>query len=129
MHMPFVLTPMAADYVGLIAAGFAYGYARLGVPELELRHRIWNGYAYFALAIDAPEAEHDAVFARRTEACRAAIAMTDAYWREQAIPELQRALRWVADLPVERRCRVTTWPTPGTRSGAGWPAAGRSISG
>ena len=27
MHMPFVLTPMAGDYVGLIGSGFAYGYA------------------------------------------------------------------------------------------------------
>ncbi len=100
MHMPFVLTPMAGDYVGLLASGFAYGYARLSVPELELRQRTWNGYAYFALAIDAPEAEHDAIFARRTEASRAAILTTDAYWREQALPEIQGVYRWIVDLPV-----------------------------
>ena len=48
-----------------------------------------------------PDAERDAVFARRTEASRAAIAVTDAYWRERAIPELRGHYAWVASLPVD----------------------------
>jgi pyruvate,water dikinase len=100
MHMPFVLTPMAGDYVGLIGGGFAYGYARLGVA-MEIRHRIWNGYAYFALALDGSDAEREAVFDRRTEASRAAVAVTDAYWRERAIPELRGHYAWVASLPID----------------------------
>lgn len=101
MHMPFVLKPMAGDYVGLIAGGFAYGYGRLGVPEIDISHRIWNGYAYFGLRLDVTDAEREAIFARRTEASRAAIAVTDAYWRDVAIPELSAHYAWIADVPVE----------------------------
>ena len=100
MHMPVALTPLAADYVRTLAAGFAYGYRRLDVP-FEIRARVWNGYAYFTLSTEVPEAERPAMFARRTEAARAQIPVTDAYWRERAIPELRRIYAWIADRPVE----------------------------
>jgi rifampicin phosphotransferase len=100
MHTPFALTPMAADFVGLIGGGFAYGYRRLAVP-IEIRLRVWNGYAYFAASVDAPDSEEDAVWARRTEASRAAITETEPYWRESGLPELRGHYDWVAGVPVD----------------------------
>ena len=92
MHMPGALSALAGDYACVIASGMAYGHLRMGTP-VEMRIRIWNGYAYFGLATDVPEAEQAAMWERRTEAERAAIKSADAYWREQAVPELRAALR------------------------------------
>ena len=41
------------------------------------------------------------MWARRDEAARAQIPLTDAYWRERAIPELRAHYGWVAAVPVE----------------------------
>src|SRR5262245_27764131 len=100
MHMPYRLLPLAGDYVMVIASGFGYGYSRLGLP-LEIKGRTWNGFAYFAADVAAPEAEHKAIWERRNVAARAQIPITDAYWRERALPELRAAYAWLAGLPVE----------------------------
>jgi phosphohistidine swiveling domain-containing protein len=113
MHMPMALTPLAADYVRSLAAGFAYGYVRLELP-IEIKVRIWNGYAYFAGDVDAPEEEHAAVWELRTERSRAQIPLTDAYWRERALPELGELYRWIDDRPVATMGLpelATTWET------------------
>jgi hypothetical protein len=88
MHMPTAVSPLASDYIRSLASGFAYGYKRLGVP-IEIKARVWNGYAYFTLDTNVPEPEQAALFERRTEAARAQIPLTDEYWRERAIPELR----------------------------------------
>jgi hypothetical protein len=100
MHMPMAVAPLGADYVRTLASGFAYGYERLEIPA-EILVRIWNGYVYFAVDTEVPEAEQDAMWERRTEGARAQIPLTDAYWREKAIPELRGHYEWVAALPVE----------------------------
>jgi pyruvate,water dikinase len=100
MHMPHALSPLAAEYVRTLASGFAYGYKRLAIP-VEIKVRIWNGYAYFTLDTEVPEPEHDAMWERRKEAARAQIPVTDAYWRDRALPELREYYAWVAGLPVE----------------------------
>jgi phosphohistidine swiveling domain-containing protein len=113
MHMPGALTPLAADYVRSLAAGFAYGYRRLGLP-IEIKVRVWNGYAYFAGDVDAPDEEHAAVWELRAERARAQIPLTDAYWREQALPELGELYRWIEDRPVDTMATAelaTTWET------------------
>ena len=100
MHMPGALSALAGDYVKVIAAGMAYGHQRLGTP-VEMRIRIWNGYAYFGLATDVPESEHAAMWQRRTEGARAAIGTAHAYWHEEAVPQVSAAYDWVAARTVE----------------------------
>ena len=100
MHMPAALSALGGDYVRVIAGGMAYGHQRLDTP-VEMRIRIWNGYAYFGLATDVPESEQAAMWERRHEGARAAIQTADAYWHERAVPELSAAYDWVATQPVE----------------------------
>ena len=85
MHMPGALSALAGDYAGVVCAGMAYGHQRMGTA-VEMRVRVWNGYAYFGLATDVPEAEQEAMWERRTVAARAAIQDADAYWHERAMP-------------------------------------------
>jgi pyruvate,water dikinase len=100
MHTPRVVRPLGEDYLGLLNQGFAWRYERLGVP-LSILTRVWNGYAYFAFRIDAPEAEHEAVLARYSEARRNRIPLTAAYWRDEALPELQNLYREIDEIPVD----------------------------
>jgi rifampicin phosphotransferase len=99
MHMPQALTPLAGDYVLMMGVGFAYGYERLAVP-IEIKVRIWNGFAYFAADIPLPDDEHDAVWRKRTERARAQIAGAHAYWAG-ALPEVKAIYAEVAAIPVE----------------------------
>ena len=100
----------------------AYGHQRMGTP-VEMRVRVWNGYAYFGLATDVPEAEQDAMWERRTEAARAAIQDADAYWHERAVPEVSAAYAWVAARPVETMPPpelAETWDEVWARIGRCW---------
>ena len=122
MHMPAALSALAADWVRTMGSGFAYGYERLGVPA-EIRTRVWNGYAYFALATDVPESERPAMWARRTEAARARIPFTEAYWHGVAIPEVRGIYAWIAARPVETLPAAElaeTWDDVWTRVGRCW---------
>lgn len=122
MHMPTALAPLAADYVLVLAAGFAYGYQRIEMP-VAMRARIWNHYVYFGLRIDVPEEDRPAMFDRATETTRAQIPVTDAYWRERAIPELRGIYEWVAGQPVETMPAADlaeTWQEAWTRIGRCW---------
>ena len=121
MHMPMALTPLAADYVGTIASGFSYGYERLGFPA-EIKVRVLNGYAYFTLDTEVPEPEQAAMWERRTEASRAQIPLTDAYWR-RAVPELRDYYGWVAGAAVETipaEDLADRWDETWTRIGRCW---------
>ena len=122
MHMPMSVAPLAADYVRTLASGFSYGYERLGIP-VEILVRVWNGYAYFTIDTEVPEAEQPAMWLRRDEAARAQIPLTDAYWRERAIPELRDHYAWVEAQPVETMPAdglATTWDEAWTRIGRCW---------
>jgi rifampicin phosphotransferase len=122
MHMPAALTSLSADYVLTLGSGFAYCYRRLDIP-IDIRTRIWNAYAYFGVATDVPEGEQPSMWERRTEACRARIPVTEAYWRETAIPELRDIYDWVASRPVETMPAeelAETWEEVWTRIGRCW---------
>src|SRR4029078_3206599 len=93
MHMPGALSALAGDYTRVIGAGMAYGHQRMG-PPVEMRVRVWNGYASFGLATDVPEAEQEAMWERRTVAARAAIQDADAYWHGRGGPGVAGPLRW-----------------------------------
>jgi rifampicin phosphotransferase len=99
MHMPSALAPLAGDYVHTIGSGFAYGYRSIGLP-LEMRTRIWNGYAYFAWRTDAPLSAGVDPWDGFADACRARIPTSDAYWHER-VPELRDIYAGIAAQPVE----------------------------
>jgi phosphohistidine swiveling domain-containing protein len=122
MHAPRPLTPLGEDYVGLLVKGFAYKYERLGIPA-EVLVRVWNGYAYFGFRINAPESERDAVMARYTEIRRGLVPLTAAYWRDEAIPELQAMYRdidqvAVDDLPADQL--AAAWELAWTHAERAW---------
>jgi pyruvate,water dikinase len=100
MHTPRPLTPLGEDYVGLLTKGFAHRYERLGLPA-EVLSRVWNGYTYFAFRINAPEDEHEAVMARYSVLRRGRVPLTAAYWRDEAMPELQAMYRDIDQVAVD----------------------------
>jgi pyruvate,water dikinase len=100
MHTPRAIKPLGVDYLALLDQGFAWRYEQLGVP-LAILTRVWNGYAYFSFRIAAPEQEHEAVMARYIEARRARIPLTAAYWRDEALPELQAMYREIDEVRVD----------------------------
>lgn len=99
MHMPQALTPLAGDYVLLMTQGFGYGYDRLDLP-IQIKSRIWNGYAYFAADIPLPESEHDRVWEQRRVRARQQIDATHGYWMK-GLDEIRAIYADVAAIPVE----------------------------
>lgn len=91
MHMPRAIPPLSEDYVAALMAGIVYRYRAMGLPAT-IPVRVWNGYTYFALKIDAPADQHEALMDRAPEMRRTLIPGTAAYWR-RALPELQSMYR------------------------------------
>jgi pyruvate,water dikinase len=88
MHMPFAMTPLAADYVRVIGGGFNEPYERLDHPP-RMFTAVWNGYAYFAGRPNAQEEERKPNRERFFEKCRQRAEVTADYWANEAIPELK----------------------------------------
>ncbi len=91
MHMPRAIPPLSEDYVAALMAGIAYRYRAMGLPAT-IPVRVWNGYTYFALKIDAPPDEHEALMNRAPDMRRSLIPGTAAFWT-RALPELQAIYR------------------------------------
>jgi pyruvate,water dikinase len=87
MHTPRAVPPLSEDYLACLEAGFAYGYQAVGHPA-SILVRVWNGYAYFAYRIDAPEAEHDAIRAAAPDRYRSEIPLASDYW-QRSLAELR----------------------------------------
>jgi pyruvate,water dikinase len=102
MHMPFALAPLAADWVRAVGQGFGSWKAHLGVdiPSRTFT-AIWNGYAYYAYDPGAEGKERQANDERSLEAWRASEASTEAYWRDEALPELRAIYHQMDEAPVE----------------------------
>ena len=66
MHMPRAIPPLSEDYVAAVIAGIVYRYRAMGLPAT-IPVRVWNGYTYFALKIDAPADQHEALMNRAPE--------------------------------------------------------------
>lgn len=100
MHMPFALTPLAADFItSCIGGGFNPRYEAFGAPQ-RLYARVWNGWAYFSFRANVPAGEERAADARWVATQRAQIPITEAYWRDEALPELRRMFDAMAAIPV-----------------------------
>ncbi|MEO5703356.1 MAG: PEP-utilizing enzyme [Candidatus Limnocylindrales bacterium] len=101
MHMPYALTPLASDYVEhTIGASFNYHHQRFGGPQT-LLGRVWHGYAYFGFSWNVPTEQEDATKERWTQALRDRIPATAAYWRDDAMPELERLYASISSVPVD----------------------------
>ena len=102
MHMPVALTPLAASWVRVIGQGFGAWRAHLGVDfPPRTRTAIWNGYAYFAYDAGAEGDELKRIEQEMTEVMRAQIPVAEAYWREEARPELEGIYRRMRAAPIE----------------------------
>jgi len=100
MHAPFAMTPLSADYVRVLALGFAAGYEYLGIPA-EMRCRVWNGYVYFGRRSTAPDSDRASVSEHADRRAREHERIAASYWRDEALPELDAIYRSIAELPVE----------------------------
>ena len=101
MHMPFALTPLAADFVRIcIAGGFTPHYEAFGGRQT-LVAEVWHGWAYFAYRSNVPEAEQKAADERWLVTLRSRIPVTHAYWHDDALPELRRIFDGIAGIAVD----------------------------
>jgi rifampicin phosphotransferase len=101
MHMPFALAPLAADYITrILGASFNHHYERFGSTQT-IEARVWHGYAYFTFAWNVPVEEEDAAKAAWTDVVRERIPATPGYWRDEAMPELQRIYASLVAVPVD----------------------------
>lgn len=87
MHTPFALTPLAAEYIRTLGGGFNDRYRLFGFPQ-RLETAIWNGYAYYALRLNATDEEKAEIRRRWLETCRAQVEVAGAWWRDEALPRL-----------------------------------------
>lgn len=106
MHMPAALTPLAASWSRTIAQGFGSWREHLGVDfPPRTRVAVWNGYAYFAYVPGSEGEERKRIDEEITQVMRAQIAVAEAYWRDEALPELERIYRQMLDAPIESGSR------------------------
>jgi pyruvate,water dikinase len=100
MHMPVALTPLAANYIQTIRAGFDPAYAFFGAP-FRMRARVVAGYAYYALDYGVPADDVKAAVRRTHEAYRAFGPKTNRYWTDEALPELKAIFGRIASIDVD----------------------------
>ncbi|MEO8470115.1 MAG: PEP/pyruvate-binding domain-containing protein [Chloroflexota bacterium] len=101
MHMPFALGPLAADYIRTLGEGFNFRYTYHGGFPQRWRARVWNGYAYFAMAHNAPEEDRPGISERWQAAMRRQVEVTEAWWRDEALPEIRQLEAGVRTIRVE----------------------------
>ena len=89
MHTPFALRPLAQDYIRTLGAGFNHCYEVFGDFPQRTYTRVWNGYAYFGHDAHVPEAEREALSKRWLGVMRGRADVTDAYWADEVLPEVQ----------------------------------------
>ncbi len=100
MHMPVALSPLAANYVQVIAAGFDPAYTFFGAP-FRMRVRVIAGYAYFALDYGVPTGDVRATVDRTSAAYRAFAPQAARYWRDEAMPELKAIFERIEAIDTE----------------------------
>jgi phosphohistidine swiveling domain-containing protein len=101
MHMPFAVTPLAADYaVDIVGESFNEHWRMFGGPQ-HMRGHAWNGYVYYAFQANVPDEERPAFRERWTEVVRSRIAVTKTWWDSEALPELAAIYDEIQAIPVD----------------------------
>ena len=101
MHWPFALTPLAAEYVRLVASGMNDRYEWYGSFPQRWRCGVWNGYAYFCLQYDGTAEAFEVVSARWLQLWTDRIDGTGAWWRDEALPELRALYERIVGVDVD----------------------------
>ena len=124
MHMPMSVAPLAG---GLICGRWRRASpTATGASGSRSRSwsGYWNGYAYFTVDTEVPEADRDAMWARRDEAARAQIAAHRRVLARTGHPGAARPLRLGRGACRSRRCRAdelaAAWDEAWARIGRGW---------
>ncbi len=120
--MPAALSALAGDYVRLIGAGMAYGHR-----ELRCRSRCASGSGTDTPISGSPPTSQSRSKPRCGSGGPSApgrrIPLTEAYWRDEAVPELRAVYAWVAARPVETMPAAElaeTWDEAWARIGRCW---------
>jgi len=100
MHMPFALAPLAQDYVRSLGKGFNLCYEIFGGFPQRVHGRVWNGYSYFAYESNLPTSEEAANRERWIAVLRDRAQLTEAYWREEILPEVRELEAGIRAIPV-----------------------------
>ena len=100
MHVPYALTPLAADYLHTLGAGMNDRYDWYGFPQ-RWRTAVWNGYGYFAFTFDDSDGEFEQVSKRWDQLWRDRIDGTGAWWRTEVLPELRTLYEWISGVDVD----------------------------
>jgi hypothetical protein len=100
MHMPVTLSPLAANYVQTIRAGFDPAYAFFGAP-FRMRARVIAGYAYYALDYGVPADDVKAAVGRARQAYREFAPKLARYWTDDAMPELRSIFGRIEAIDVD----------------------------
>ena len=101
MHMPFALVPLSADYIRTLGEGFNFRYTLHGDFPQRWKCRVWNGYTYFAINYNAPPEERPAIDERWQAAMQRQVEVTEAWWRDEALPEIRRLEAEIRMIPAE----------------------------
>ncbi len=101
MHMPFPLVPLSEDYVRTLGEGFNFRYTFHGGFPQRWHCRVWNGYAYFALDYNAPEDERPGITERWQATMHGQVAVMEAWWRDEALPEIRSLEAMIRTTPVD----------------------------
>lgn len=101
MHMPFALVPLSEDYVRTLGEGFNFRYTYHGDFPQRWRCRVWNGYAYYAIDYNAAEEERPGITERWQAAMHRQVEVTEAWWRDEALPEIRRLEAEIRAIPAE----------------------------
>jgi pyruvate,water dikinase len=101
MHLPFAVTPLAADWATkIIGASFKPHFQQFG-RDFTQEGRNWNGYTYYTFSWNVPEAEEKATEAAWTEVLRSRIPVTRDYWANEAMPALRAIYAGIETIDVD----------------------------
>ena len=100
MHVPYALTPLAADYLLTLGSGMNDRYDWYGFPQ-RWRTAVWNGYGYFAFTFDDSNGEFDVVRERWDQLWRDRIDGTGEWWRTEVLPELRQLYERISGVDVD----------------------------
>lgn len=115
MHMPFALTPLAADFtLHVLGPSFNLYYEAFGGPQ-RLYPGVWHGWAYFSYRPNVPDDEKEGAEARWLEVLRERIPLTHGYWNDEVLPELRAIFGSITNLSIDEM--------PGDLAATAWTEA------
>lgn len=126
MHTPHAFTRLAGDYSRDISDSFFEPFRRhpeLGPWPQRWYAAQWNGYVYYAYQRNVPQEARKELFDRIIALNRALIAPTEAYWRDELLPELKRIYAHIEAIPVDTvplAELADAWDDAWQRSRRGW---------